>query len=342
MEQLLVEDLIYYKVLPYTIYDESEEVLYTKGETLTPEMILELRKLPVVFRRKVSMSISPSSTKPIKTAKEMFNQTLPNKTIIEKIDFTRSVENLPYSFIDNVDINNYSGPLNKEAKFDFPTQIKIKTVFINAIDFFKQGETGKALELFSEIRNKINEELHLFSNEIVRCSQLLFLGEYNYCHMLNCAMLATALAIKLGYQKLNVSDITMAALLHDLGKLRLSKEQSIKEHSFLSYKIVKDEFKLSPVIANAILGHHENNDGSGYPKGVSSEQISVVSNIINICSTYDNLLFNRTPLKINSNREALREMLNIGTSVFLPDLFYTFIHMFSYNDVTPLEEMIFE
>ena len=40
MEQLLVEDLMYYKVLPYTLYGESEEILYTKGETLTPESLV--------------------------------------------------------------------------------------------------------------------------------------------------------------------------------------------------------------------------------------------------------------------------------------------------------------
>ena len=345
MEQILVEDLIYYRVLPYSVYDEEGRLLFELGTTVTPELISTLRKTEKIFKKNTNVKPNSATTTIVESNKdntEDIRQLFNNKTIVEKVDFIRHFAPQHHSLIDDVDINNYTGPLNKHSKFDFSLQIKMKTVFVNAMDLFIAGADQKSFQLLSEIRNKINTEIELLADEFNKFSELLFFGEYNYSHMLNTAMMANIFALKLGYSKNDVADITSAALLHDIGRFRSQGYNNVEDHTIIGYKLIKDKFKLSETIALAVLGHHENNDGSGYPQKLSGDQINVMSNIINICSTYDNLVFNRTPIKIYNNHDALRELLKIGTKSFLPEIFYTFIHMFSYNDITPLEDMIFE
>ena len=88
------------------------------------------------------------------------------------------------------------------------------------------------------------------------------------------------------------------------------------------------------------MEHHENNDGSGYPQGLSSDYISEYSQIVNVANYYDNLAFNRTHNMVTNNKEALRTMLEVGTKKFSAKMLYTFIHMFNYDDSKSFKDMV--
>ena len=62
--------------------------------------------------------------------------------------------------------------------------------------------------------------------------------------------------------------------------------------------------------------------------------------MINVANFYDNLAFNRTPVAVLNNKEALRTMLEIGTSRFSAKMLYTFIHMFNYDDSKDFNDMM--
>ena len=97
---------------------------------------------------------------------------------------------------------------------------------------------------------------------------------------------------------------------------------------------------LDDFIAKAALEHHENNDGSGYPKGISSDYISESAQIINVANYYDNLANNRTSTLVANNKDALRAMLEVGTKKFSAKVLYTFVHMYNYDDPRDFNDMI--
>lgn len=66
--------------------------------------------------------------------------------------------------------------------------------------------------------------------------------------------------------------------------------------------------KLSPQVIAAILQHHENIDGSGYPHGLKGDQITVASRVIGIVNHYDNLCNPTDPVKAMTPYEALATM----------------------------------
>ena len=176
------------------------------------------------------------------------------------------------------------------------------------------------------------------------------MGEYEICHPLNVAIISGLIAKKLEYSTLNIEEVILAALLHDIGKLEIklkdgnailtTNEEEIAKHTVIGYDIIKNKLHLNDNIAKVALEHHENNDGSGYPNGISSDYINEVAQIVNVANFYDNLACNRTPVHITNNKEALRAMLELGSRRFSVKMLYTFIHMYNYDDHKEFNDMI--
>ena len=180
-------------------------------------------------------------------------------------------------------------------------------------------------------------------------SQLKIIGEYDDIHGLNVAIMAAALTIKMKMTESEVNDIVLAALLHDIGKTRID-ESILKKtnlstqdvnllnlHTQIGYKILHKDFHLSEPICKVALEHHENNDGSGYPYGISGDLIGLPSQIVNICNFYDNLTSERLNYPVKNTKDALKIILEIGSKNFLSGILYTFINMTNYNDSRPFK-----
>jgi HD-GYP domain-containing protein (c-di-GMP phosphodiesterase class II) len=157
-------------------------------------------------------------------------------------------------------------------------------------------------------------------------------------------MLSAVLADKLKISQKIIQEKTLAAMLHDIGKIRLPKQvlektalsqsetKLIQLHPRLGYKIIREELNLSENIARVALQHHERGDGSGYPYGLSGEKIAFESHIVMVCNIYDDLTSGKSPIKVRNSKEAIKLLLEIGSKWFRTDVLYTFVHMTNYND----------
>lgn len=104
-----------------------------------------------------------------------------------------------------------------------------------------------------------------------------------------------------------IREMVIASLLHDIGKLRLSKylygriegaldEEEIKymrRHTKYSYEVVKQE-GFSESIQEMVYHHHENYDGTGYPDNLAGEAIPWGARILRICDMFCALLSDRS------------------------------------------------
>lgn len=124
--------------------------------------------------------------------------------------------------------------------------------------------------------------------------------EYLYNHSLNVAFLANLIGRNLGYNIQKVEELSLSALLHDIGKLFLDKtilnkpgkltEQEfaeIKKHPILGYQFLYSQGSFPKNVLLGVLDHHEKENGQGYPRGLKNEEISTFAKIIGILDMYD-------------------------------------------------------
>ena len=126
-----------------------------------------------------------------------------------------------------------------------------------------------------------------------------------YRHSLNVAMINSVFAGWLGMSEYERKQLTLCGLLHDVGKLLISKDilrkpgrlteeeyEQIKKHPLLGYEKMKDK-KLPESVKQVILLHHERADGSGYPYGFRLKEIDPYAAITAIADVYDAMTSNR-------------------------------------------------
>jgi putative two-component system response regulator len=144
---------------------------------------------------------------------------------------------------------------------------------------------------------------------------------YTAGHQRNVARIACAIAEKLDFPMERVDGVRMAGLIHDLGKISIPQEiltkptklsdtefSMIKEHPKSAYQILKDiEFQWP--IAEMILQHHERMDGSGYPMGLSGDDILLEARILAVADVVEAMASHRPYRPALGLEKALDEIL---------------------------------
>jgi HD-GYP domain-containing protein (c-di-GMP phosphodiesterase class II) len=157
-------------------------------------------------------------------------------------------------------------------------------------------------------------------------------------HAERMANLSNQLGTAIGLSEYDLITLELTATLHDIGKIGVRKEIlekpsslseeewiEIKKHPDIGYRIAKTIPELS-TIAEYILCHHERWDGNGYPRGLSGEEIPLISRIISVIDSYDAMTENRAYKRAFSKDVAVLEIIRNSGTQFDPKIAKTFVH----------------
>lgn len=158
-----------------------------------------------------------------------------------------------------------------------------------------------------------------------------------YRHCVNVSLISTVLGKWLSFSDEDLKNITIAGLLHDIGKFtlpqeilnkpgRLTEEEFalIKKHPVNGYALLKD-FPIDNSIKEAVLTHHERCDGSGYPAGLSGDRIHPYAKIIAIADVYDAMTSPRSYREALCPLSAINVFETEGISKYDPKFIMTFM-----------------
>jgi HD-GYP domain-containing protein (c-di-GMP phosphodiesterase class II) len=127
-----------------------------------------------------------------------------------------------------------------------------------------------------------------------------------------------------------------AALLHDVGKKNIPRDlltkpkwtaeevALVRKHPILGESLLKSVYTIPNKVREAILHHHENYDGSGYPNGVAGDRISEIARIIAIADAFDRLTTDWPTQKAFAADVALELMGSLQPGRFDPSIFRKF------------------
>lgn len=151
-------------------------------------------------------------------------------------------------------------------------------------------------------------------------------------HVRRVAEYSKLLAAKLGLSFIEIENIKIAAMMHDLGKLMINQEilekpgkltaeeyEIMKQHAQYGYDILakSDEeiIKMARIIA---IEHHEYWDGNGYPNQLHGSQISIFAQIVSVADVFDALTSKRSYKDAWPFEEAVAEIKNQRGKQFSP------------------------
>ncbi|HJW03652.1 MAG TPA: HD-GYP domain-containing protein, partial [Azospira sp.] len=162
--------------------------------------------------------------------------------------------------------------------------------------------------------------------------------DYTYMHSVAVCALMVALARQLGLDEAQTRAAGMAGLLHDLGKAaiplailnkpgKLTDDEFavIKTHPAEGHAILLEGKGVTAEALDVCLHHHEKINGSGYPKGLKGEEISLLAKMGAVCDVYDAITSNR-PYKAGwCPAESIKKMAEWADGHFDPRVFQAFV-----------------
>jgi putative nucleotidyltransferase with HDIG domain len=201
--------------------------------------------------------------------------------------------------------------------------------------------TGYLMGTLYEHKNEQIKELReTYQGVLMILRHFISKDTYTENHCYRVSVYATRIAAEMNLATDRIEDVRAAALLHDIGKLDISRDLLYKaarltrdEYEKLQEHVSRGVEMLEPVggalrrVIPIILAHHDKFDGSGY-NPTSGESIPLESRIIAVADVYDALTSDRPYRKAMSPFEARDTILNGADSEFDPKVIAAFNALF--------------
>jgi len=149
-----------------------------------------------------------------------------------------------------------------------------------------------------------------------------------YKRSVETTILSYIIAKSINLNELNMQNLMIATLFHDIGMLKIPKEilakkssltneelTVIKGHTLIGFKYLRN-VKYSPIIASGALQHHERVDGEGYPSSLQADKVTLIAKIIAVVDAYCAAISNKPFKNSMHGKEALQDLLKGGGSAY--------------------------
>jgi HD-GYP domain-containing protein (c-di-GMP phosphodiesterase class II) len=191
---------------------------------------------------------------------------------------------------------------------------------------------------FLHVKEMEEQLAELRTSLICAFNQLLDLKDLNTgVHSTRLAEWALHVAGELGLEGSSLSDIEVAALLHDIGKIgipdailqkpaKLTEQEYdlMKKHPEYGWAVLRNVPGMERA-SLIILHHHESFDGRGYPAGLKGEEIPVGSRIVSVIDSFDAMVSSRPYREGLPFEEAERRLLQARGTQFDPEVVDRFL-----------------
>lgn len=213
-------------------------------------------------------------------------------------------------------------------------------------DIFRDIRKTKEIPI-SQIREDIIPHIHLAgeSYHVLKLfTALQAKDDYTHRHNIAVGALANVIGSWMELSEQELLELTMAGLLHDVGKMLVPREilnkpgpltdeefEEMKRHTIYGYELLKKTAGVSHRQALVALQHHERMDGSGYPYQLKRDEIDLFSRIVAVADVFHAMSSNRVYQDRSPFYEVLAEMEWEMFAKLDPKITYLFIEQTMYS-----------
>ncbi|NOY53769.1 MAG: response regulator [Deltaproteobacteria bacterium] len=202
-------------------------------------------------------------------------------------------------------------------------EVAIEVPLQNACSYYHDLSLMDFIKVLSRILEEKSPSMHYHSVRVDRFSRVI--------------------AEEIGLPRQERDYLTIAAFLHDIGKVGINNStlnkagalsahewEEMREHPSRGVELVRP-LCLPEEVLSIILHHHESYDGSGYPHGLKGNEIPLCARIIGIIDSYDAMISNRPYRKARPMGWVIRELRDCAGTQFDPEIIDVFINCLQYQ-----------
>jgi HD-GYP domain-containing protein (c-di-GMP phosphodiesterase class II) len=221
-------------------------------------------------------------------------------------------------------------------------------------DLFKDLSSSNhlALQDVEAVIQGMVESMVRNPDALMLVSRLRQVDKAVYGHGLNVAIYLVALGRHLSLPKDMLERLGTLGLLLDIGKTRLPREllqkegrltseefETVKSHVAIGLEILLNTPNLHPDIIEGVAQHHERENGSGYPAGMSRGEIGLFGRMAAIADSFSAMTNPRPYTEIVPAYQALQALVNLGRDFYHAPIVEQFIHAIGIFPIGSLVEL---
>lgn len=208
---------------------------------------------------------------------------------------------------------------------------------------FNEIVSGNYIDSKAALVNVENLVDHIISEGVVNTNlfEVRTFDDYTYIHSVDTCIMATFLGLALGYNEERLKSLSIAAVLHDIGKTKIKLEiinkksqltkyefEEIKNHTLYGRDILNNMGIFNDEIINGVAQHHERIDGKGYPFKLKGDQICEFGRIISVCDVFTAVSANRSYRPRFDPKEAYELVISGAGTMFDSNIVQEFRNTF--------------
>lgn len=247
----------------------------------------------------------------------------------------------------------YRDEVPMETELPRAREVLFETERIVADLFHKLEKSDEAdVAETTAVMNTMVESVVRNPDALTLLARLRRKSEYVYEHALNVSIYALAFGRHLGFDRPELLQLGLGGLLLDAGAAQVPGEllarpgplsdveyAAVKRHVKYGVQIVTERWALAGLAVDMVHGHHEREDGSGYPRKLQGKDIPVPAKMAAIIDCFDALTSHRPYARVHSPYEALQMLYDWSKRTLNPALVEEFIQCLGIYPVGSLVEL---
>ncbi len=234
-------------------------------------------------------------------------------------------------------IDSRVGQIEVEPLVKIETQKEVTKIAKETMISIRNGQLLNGQRIEAVIGHVIKELIH---NQTISYNmvEIRAMNDYHFSHNVTVCVLSIMTGIAMGYSDSKLKQLGTGAILHDIGKAKISESilnkkgpltpeeyQEIQKHPQIGYDVLHNCVDIDDITKCIPWQHHERFDGSGYPKGLKGNQIHEYARIVTLADVYDAMSTDRIYRKRFFPHEVMEYIRDQGEILFDPELTKIFL-----------------